>query len=92
MKKMLEFVIFLWFLAIVVGQASGQDLIVYPAKGRSQQQMEKDKFDCYSWAKNRAGLTPCKPRRHPRRHRVLRPGASSGAALAARPLAQPSVE
>jgi predicted lipid-binding transport protein (Tim44 family) len=57
-KKALEFVTFLLFLTIAVGQASGQDLIVYPAKGQSQQQIEKDKFDCYSWAKKQSGFDP----------------------------------
>jgi hypothetical protein len=37
---------------------AGQDLIIYPAKGQSQQQMEKDKFDCFSWAKQQSGFDP----------------------------------
>ncbi len=36
----------------------GQDLIVYPAKGQSNDQMEKDKFECYTWAKNQTGFDP----------------------------------
>ncbi len=36
----------------------GQNLIIYPAKGQSQEQMEKDKFDCYSWAKQQTGVDP----------------------------------
>ena len=35
-----------------------QDLIVYPAKGQSQDQMEKDKYECYSWAKGQTGFDP----------------------------------
>jgi len=35
-----------------------QDLIVYPAKGQSQDQMGKDKFECYSWAKKETGFDP----------------------------------
>ncbi|BBO18814.1 conserved hypothetical protein [Candidatus Brocadia pituitae] len=35
-----------------------QNLIIYPAKGQSQEQMEKDKFDCYSWAKQQTGVDP----------------------------------
>lgn len=38
--------------------AIGQDPIVYPAKGQSQAQMDKDKFECYSWAKNQTGFDP----------------------------------
>lgn len=35
-----------------------QDPIVYPAKGQSNQQMEKDKYDCYQWAKKQSGFDP----------------------------------
>ena len=58
MKKAIKFIIVLSFLIIFAGQAAGQDLIVYPAKGQSQQQMEKDKFACYSWAKQQSGFDP----------------------------------
>ena len=30
------------------------DLIIYPAKGQSDQQQEKDKYQCYEWAKDQA--------------------------------------
>ena len=35
-----------------------QDLIVYPANGQSNDQMEKDKYECYSWAKGQTGFDP----------------------------------
>jgi len=38
--------------------ASGQELVAFPAKGQSQEQMEKDKFDCYQWAKQQTGFDP----------------------------------
>ena len=34
------------------------DLMVYPAKGQSRDQMEKDKYTCYSWAKKQTGFDP----------------------------------
>ena len=37
-----------------------QDPIIFPAKGQSQDQLEKDKFNCYSWAKNQTGFDPMK--------------------------------
>ena len=58
MKRTVAIVTVLSFLAIAGGQASGQDLIVFPAKGQTQQQMERDKFDCYSWAKQQSGFDP----------------------------------
>ncbi len=56
--KTIRFIFVLSVLILFVGQALGQDLIVYPAKGQNQQQMEKDKFDCFSWAKQRSGFDP----------------------------------
>ena len=38
--------------------ARAQDPIVYPAKGQSSEQMEKDKFECYNWAKQQTGFDP----------------------------------
>ena len=46
---------FIFFLAIPVWS---QELMIYPAKGQSQDQMEKDKFECYSWAKGQTGFDP----------------------------------
>jgi hypothetical protein len=31
---------------------------VYPAKGQSAQQQNKDEGDCYVWARNRTGIDP----------------------------------
>lgn len=44
----------------VVGAAYAQP-IVFPAKGQSNQQMEQDKFNCYSWAKQQSGFDPVSP-------------------------------
>ena len=35
-----------------------QDFYIYPTKGQGQQQMEQDKFQCYSWAKQQSGFDP----------------------------------
>jgi outer membrane lipoprotein SlyB len=32
--------------------------IIYPAKGQSQEQMDKDKYECYTWAKGQTGFDP----------------------------------
>lgn len=38
--------------------AWAQDLYIYPKKGRSQDQLEKDKYECYQWAKGKTGFDP----------------------------------
>lgn len=40
------------------GTALAQELYIYPAKGQSNDQMEKDKFECYTWARNDTGFDP----------------------------------
>jgi hypothetical protein len=36
------------------------DPYVYPAKGQSKQQQEKDTYECYGWAKQQSGFDPMK--------------------------------
>lgn len=68
--------------------ALAQAPIVYPKKGQSQAQMEKDRFDCQQWAKSQTGFDPMAattaavpPSSGPTGHRVR--GAASGAAVGA---------
>jgi len=69
----------------------GQDLIVFPAKGQTQEQMEKDKYECYGWAKQQTGFDPMQsqptaqaapaPSQGPQGERIK--GAARGAAVGA---------
>ncbi len=90
MKKIVSSIVFMSLLSITGGRISAEDMIVYPAQGQSQQQMEKDKFECYSWAKQQVGFDPIKdqtvqtpttPNSGPSGERVK--GAARGAALGA---------
>jgi len=47
--------------ASVVAVATAQDVFVYPNKGQSAKQQEKDKYDCYQWAKGQTGFDPSQP-------------------------------
>ena len=58
MKSQLFIVVLLALLAFTAGSVIAQELIIYPAKGQSQDQMEKDKFECYTWAKQQSGFDP----------------------------------
>ena len=44
--------------ALVSGAVVAQELYIYPAKGQSAEQQDKDKYECYSWAKNDTGFDP----------------------------------
>src|SRR5215471_13387433 len=41
--------------------AFAQELIIYPAMGQSNEQMEQDKFECFSWARGQTGFDPTAP-------------------------------
>lgn len=41
-----------------VSLSQAQEAVIYPAKGQSQEQMEKDKYECYTWAKQQSGFDP----------------------------------
>lgn len=40
------------------GDAWSQDFYVYPRAGQDNQTMEKDKYECYQWAKQQTGVDP----------------------------------
>lgn len=49
---------------IVTGMFAGNALaqqFVYPAKGQTPEQTDKDKYDCYNWAKQQTGYDPSQP-------------------------------
>ena len=58
MKRIVLVVFLLGVVVCVTGTALGQNVVIYPAKGQSQQQMEKDKYECYTWAKGQTGFDP----------------------------------
>lgn len=53
----------LFCLAAVLfaGTASAQEFFIYPQNGQSAEQTEKDKFECYQWARNNSGFDPMAP-------------------------------
>ena len=58
MKKWLLFTVALLITALATGPALAQELYVFPAQGQSEEQMEKDKYECYQWAKKETGFDP----------------------------------
>lgn len=59
MKTLTKLTILSIALAGVINVAMA-DPIVFPAKGQSDEAMEKDKFSCYGWAKDQTGFDPMK--------------------------------
>ena len=61
MQKVFKFTILLTGLLMGMNLAFAQEPIIYPAKGQNSQQMEKDKGECYVWAKGQTGFDPMQP-------------------------------
>lgn len=88
MKTTINAVVFLIVVTLGSGPVQAQDLIIYPNKGQNQQQLEKDKFECYSWAKQQTGFDPMKvpkatappPQQEAKQGGLLR-GAARGATV-----------
>ena len=92
----LPFVLLLGLLSgtLVMGaSAHAQELYIYPSKGQSQAQQDKDRYECHTWAVKQTGFDPSKPQTapsntsasnqyQPSQPHVLR-GAARGAALGA---------
>ena len=51
------FVMVMFFACPIIAQ----ELYVFPGKGQSQEQMEKDKYACYTWARGETGFDPMQP-------------------------------
>ena len=53
----------MWIFVVVIllflsGSASAQEMVIYPSQGQSTEQMEQDKFRCYTWSKDESGFDP----------------------------------
>ena len=69
-----------------VGWAVATGLFVYPQKGQSAEQQNKDSYECYGWAKSQSGVdpgAPPPPAQAGQHARGAVGGAARGAALGA---------
>ena len=58
MKKIKSLMVAGGLIACLPVILNAQELMIYPAKGQSDQQQEKDKFECYGFAKKQSGFDP----------------------------------
>jgi hypothetical protein len=59
MKKITSYILILFLITILaVAAGYAQEPIIFPAKGQSDEQMEQDKYACYSWAKKESSFDP----------------------------------
>ena len=73
---------------LVSGFQASANPMIYPAKGQSQAQQDKDRYECHTWAVKQTGFDPSNPpptpptATTPERGGALR-GAAGGAAVGA---------
>jgi len=51
--------------AAATALAQSDDIFMYPAKGQSQAQQEKDRYQCHSWAVQQTGFDPTRASQAP---------------------------
>lgn len=86
MSSIIRISVFFMITGFATGTALAQDLYIYPAKGQSAEQQDKDKYECYGWARDNSGFDPmaaptttsARPRTEEKSHGALK-GAAIGA-------------
>jgi len=71
-------VFFLFGLGFVIFANAG--MMIYPAKGQSAEQQQKDEFECHQWAVQQTGFDPTKAQQAPQHQTTQQGGAIRGAA------------
>ena len=61
LKTLLKFLSVFAVVIMFSGPAFSNEFVIFPAKGQSNEQMEKDKYECYQWAKQNSGFDPMAP-------------------------------
>src|SRR6516164_8225587 len=56
----LQFLVALVVVSLLAGTALAQsdNIYVYPARGQSQAQQQRDRYECHSWAVRQTGFDP----------------------------------
>jgi hypothetical protein len=61
MSRIIEVLVVVTALVSPSAVASAQELFIYPAKGQSQDQQDKDRYECHNWSVQQTGFDPSKP-------------------------------
>ncbi len=91
MVRTIQSVFLLGILVLFTAPALSQDFYIFPNKGQGSEQMEKDKYECYTWAEGQTGFDPMQtpktttppPKQGAKQGGLLRGGAKGAAVGAA---------
>jgi hypothetical protein len=67
---------------VVQAQPAQPPIVVYPAKGQSPDQLERDRYDCHVWAVQQSGYDPSRPGLAPGERVVVQPANAPGTGTA----------
>ena len=65
--------------AVAPCTVAAQDLAIYPSRGQSQEQQDRDRYECHNWSVGQTGFDPTRP--PPPGPAALPPTASAGRGL-----------
>jgi len=90
-KHVISFLATGTFLYGLAASVQAAEPFIYPAEGQTAEQQEKDKYDCYVWAKGQSGYDQMNPPKastgsapaQPRAIQGAARGAAAGAAIGA---------
>ncbi len=77
MKKLMLVATIMTLSVFFADFSFGQEPVIFPAKGQTPEQMEKDKYDCYTWAKQQTGFDPMQAQQ-PAQAPAAQPAAPKG--------------
>ena len=83
LKTLLKFLSVFAVVIMFSVTAFSNEFVIFPAKGQSNEQLEKDKWECYQWAKQNSGFDPMAPptaQSAPPPKQAQKGGAARGAA------------
>jgi hypothetical protein len=58
MNQVRKIIMMLFIVVVSAGYAFAEDFMIFPNKGQSNDQLGKDKYACYEWAKQQSGFDP----------------------------------
>jgi len=71
---------FFFLLSASIVDLTRAELMIYPAKGQTAEQQQKDEFECHQWAVEQTGYDPTKAPQAAQQQPAQRGGALRGAA------------
>jgi hypothetical protein len=67
---------------VVANEPLPAPMMVYPANGQSQEQLDRDRYECHVWAVQQTGFDPSRPGLPPGERVVVEPANPPGAGTA----------